>query len=113
MKITIIMLLYRLQCNPSLLGIFYINDDLFFRLLESVTMSELVDRYIDSIKTSVDDPWKYKGLVLKNGLNVLLIKDPDTEYSAASLSLAVGMFEITHNLIISIIDTIFIILYDI
>jgi len=42
------------------------------------------------VKKSISDLREYRGLELKNGLNVLLISDPDTDNSAASLSVAVG-----------------------
>ncbi|KAL5237826.1 hypothetical protein ACI65C_005236 [Semiaphis heraclei] len=42
------------------------------------------------VKKSKTDLREYRGLELKNGLNVLLISDPDTDISAASLSVAVG-----------------------
>lgn len=60
-------------------------------------MSDMVERYVNNIRRPINDPWFYKGLVLKNGLTVLLISDPNTEYSAASLTVAAGMFEIIYN----------------
>jgi len=37
----------------------------------------------------------YRGLELKNGLKVLLISDPTTDKSSASLNVHVGQFYIT------------------
>lgn len=53
-------------------------------------MSEKVERRVDDIEKSACDSRKYRGLVLKNGLTAMLISDPDTDNSAASLSVAVG-----------------------
>lgn len=55
-------------------------------------MSEKVERRIDDIDKSIGDSRVYRGLVMKNGLIALLISDPDTDKSAASLSVAVGKF---------------------
>lgn len=54
--------------------------------------SDKIQRTIDNIEKSVGDSRIYRGLVLKNGLTALLISDPDTDKSAASLSVAVGRF---------------------
>lgn len=54
------------------------------------TMTDKVERRVDDIEKSVGDSRVYRGLVLKNGLTALLISDPDTDKSAASLSVAVG-----------------------
>lgn len=53
-------------------------------------MSAKVKQRIDNIEKSIGDSRIYRGLVLNNGLTVLLISDPDTDKSAASLSVAVG-----------------------
>ncbi|VVC34289.1 Hypothetical protein CINCED_3A004705 [Cinara cedri] len=53
-------------------------------------MSDLVEQRIDDIEKSIGDSRVYRGLVLKNGLTALLVSDPDTDKSAASLSVAVG-----------------------
>jgi len=42
------------------------------------------------VRKSVKDLRDYRALKLKNGLKVLLISDPDTDKSAASLAVAVG-----------------------
>lgn len=55
-------------------------------------MSEKVEKRIDDIEKSIGDSRIYRGLVMKNGLTALLISDPDTDKSAASLSVAVGKF---------------------
>ncbi|XP_050542253.1 insulin-degrading enzyme isoform X2 [Daktulosphaira vitifoliae] len=54
------------------------------------TMSDKVEKRIENIEKSIGDSRLYRGLVLKNGLTALLISDPDTDKSAASLSVAVG-----------------------
>jgi hypothetical protein len=64
----------------------------FFSSLKSLAMSEKVEKRIDDIEKSIGDSRIYRGLVMKNGLTALLISDPDTDKSAASLSVAVGKF---------------------
>jgi len=64
----------------------------FFSPLKSSAMSEKVESRIDDIEKSIGDSRIYRGLVMKNGLTALLISDPDTDKSAASLSVAVGKF---------------------
>lgn len=59
---------------------------------KALAMSDQVERRIDDIAKSVGDSRVYRGLILKNGLTALLISDPDTDKSAASLSVAVGKF---------------------
>jgi len=53
-------------------------------------MTDKVEQRIDNIQKSIGDSRIYRGLVLRNGLTALLISDPDTDKSAASLSVAVG-----------------------
>ncbi|XP_050431882.1 insulin-degrading enzyme isoform X2 [Adelges cooleyi] len=53
-------------------------------------MSDKVEKRIENIEKSIGDSRVYRGLKLKNGLTALLISDPDTDKSAASLSVAVG-----------------------
>lgn len=48
-----------------------------------------VCRY-ENITKSEDDDRLYRGLELENGMRVLLVSDPSTERSAASLSVGVG-----------------------
>lgn len=55
-----------------------------------LAMSDKVEKRIENIEKSIGDSRLYRGLVLKNGLTALLISDPDTDKSAASLSVAVG-----------------------
>lgn len=61
-------------------------------------MSDKVERRIDNIDKSIGDSRIYRGLVMKNGLTALLISDPDTDKSAASLSVAVGSLSEPKNL---------------
>lgn len=56
----------------------------------STMADDKVQRRVDDIEKSVGDSRVYRGLVLKNGLTALLVSDPDTDKSAASLSVAVG-----------------------
>ena len=52
--------------------------------------SESIVKSFDNIVQSRLDKRKYRGLLLKNGLKCLLISDPLTEESAASLDVNVG-----------------------
>ncbi|KAF0751792.1 Uncharacterized protein FWK35_00013743 [Aphis craccivora] len=53
-------------------------------------MSEPIKQRYDDIRKSSSDSRNYRGLKLSNDLTVLLINDPNTDISAASLSVAVG-----------------------
>jgi len=53
-------------------------------------MSEPIKQRYDDIRKSLCDSRNYRGLKLSNDLTVLLINDPNTDISAASLSVAVG-----------------------
>lgn len=44
----------------------------------------------ENIKKSIQDKRLYRGLTLSNGLRALLISDPTTDKSAASLAVNVG-----------------------
>lgn len=58
----------------------------------SATMS--VIKTIDRIVKPESDDRQYRGLVLNNGLKVLLISDPNTDISAAALEVNAGsMYE--------------------
>ncbi|CAG2171463.1 unnamed protein product, partial [Oppiella nova] len=52
-------------------------------------MYQQAESYENIIK-SVGDKREYKGLVLRNGLKVLLISDVEADKSAAALDVAVG-----------------------
>lgn len=56
----------------------------------SMMADDKVGRRVSDIEKSAGDSRVYRGLVLKNGLTALLISDPETDKSAASLSVAVG-----------------------
>lgn len=47
-------------------------------------------KYVTDIHKSQEDKRSYKALELKNHLRVLLVSDPDTDKSAASLRVSVG-----------------------
>lgn len=49
----------------------------------------ILEKY-DQIRKPLEDKRDYLGLKLKNNLKVLLISDPETDISAASLSVHVG-----------------------
>jgi insulysin len=53
-------------------------------------MSGPVKHRFDNIKKSPSDQRNYRGLKLNNDLTILLINDPNTNVSAASLSVAIG-----------------------
>lgn len=54
----------------------------------------------DNIIKSPNDKKDYRGLILHNKLKVLLISDPTTDKSAASLDVNVGELNETYHLII-------------
>ena len=54
--------------------------------------NEKVKEYFNNIKKGSSDTWEYKGLILDNRMKILLISDPTTDKSAASLDVHVGMF---------------------
>ncbi|XP_025418538.1 insulin-degrading enzyme-like isoform X2 [Sipha flava] len=68
-------------------GCYYYTQQNYYK---NPAMSEKVEQRIDDIEKSLGDSRIYRGLILKNGLTALLISDPDTDKSAASLSVAVG-----------------------
>ncbi|XP_026833292.1 insulin-degrading enzyme isoform X2 [Drosophila erecta] len=53
---------------------------------------------LNNIEKSLQDTRDYRGLQLENGLKVLLISDPNTEFSAAALSVQVGHMSDPTNL---------------
>ena len=46
----------------------------------------------NNITKPTEDTRSYRGLTLQNGLSALLISDPETDNSAAALSVHVGSF---------------------
>lgn len=50
---------------------------------------DIVKQY-DNIIKSPEDKREYRGLLLKNGLKILLISDPKTDRSAAAMDVNVG-----------------------
>ena len=63
--------------------------------MASASASPKIAKIVDSITKSPEDMRIYRGLELKNGLKVLLISDPTTDKSSASLNVHVGQFYIT------------------
>ena len=69
------------------------KKDCFFEKLREV--DESLDgpsevRIFNNIDRSPNDERQYRGLILKNGLRVMLISDPDAVKCAASLDVNVG-----------------------
>ncbi|VDN07645.1 unnamed protein product [Thelazia callipaeda] len=54
------------------------------------TSTDVITKRFDNIIKSQEDKREYRGLELKNGLRFLLISDPKTDKSAASLDVNVG-----------------------
>lgn len=46
----------------------------------------------DNVVKSVEDKRNYRGLLLQNDLQVLLISDPTTDKSAAAMDVNIGMW---------------------
>lgn len=55
-----------------------------------MTQSGDILMQFDGIIKSEEDKRQYRGLMLKNGLKVLLISDPETDRSAAAMDINVG-----------------------
>jgi hypothetical protein len=80
--------------------------------MDQATKCQFIEptRYDNIIKSS-NDKRDYRGLILHNKLKVLLVSDPTTHKSAASLDVNVGkLFKLFFNTIIIIIILIIIIL---
>ncbi len=52
--------------------------------------SDFINKSYDNVIKSLGDKRDYKGLILNNGLKVLLISDPETDKSAAALDVNIG-----------------------
>lgn len=52
---------------------------------------DYVQRRFDKITKSQNDKRDYRGLILRNQMKILLISDPTTDKSAASLNVQIGM----------------------
>jgi len=60
-------------------------------MMSEVSVSLKVNKVIDNIVKSPEDARLYRGLELKNGMKILLISDPTTDKSAASLDVHIGI----------------------
>ena len=58
--------------------------------MSSVAVRSEVEKVIDNIVKSPEDTRLYRGLLLKNGMNILLISDVTTDKSAAALDVHIG-----------------------
>lgn len=56
----------------------------------STAFSKFIAVQTDNITASQEDKRVYRGLILQNGIKVLLISDPTTDKSAAALDVNVG-----------------------
>lgn len=52
----------------------------------------------ESITKSAADTRKYRGLELNNGMKILLISDPDTDKSSASMDVHIGKLDLEFSL---------------
>ncbi len=59
----------------------------------STEIATTTGRATEPVYRSPNDERQYRALTLENGLRVLLVSDPDTDKSAASLSVRVGSFQ--------------------
>lgn len=66
------------------------NSRSFLCTMAAASASLKIAKVVDSIVKSPEDARLYRGLELKNGLKVLLISDPTTDKSSASLNVHVG-----------------------
>lgn len=58
--------------------------------------SHVTERY-ENISKPLNDKRSYRGLTLRNKMKVLLISDPTSQKSAASMSVGVGEFHFQIN----------------
>jgi insulysin len=56
----------------------------------TIAIAKLLPTRFDEISKSQQDSKNYRGLILENGIKVMLISDPTTEKSAACLCVEVG-----------------------
>lgn len=63
----------------------------------------ITQRWEEDIVRSCEDKRLYRYLKLKNSLKVLLISDPTTDKSAASLDVHIGVYELVLNETLNII----------
>uniref|UniRef100_A0A915KSI1 Uncharacterized protein n=1 Tax=Romanomermis culicivorax TaxID=13658 RepID=A0A915KSI1_ROMCU len=62
-----------------------------YKNIENSNLDDNVLKIVDNItKSPFDIDRKYRGLVLKNGLKVVLVSDSQTNFSAAALTVAIG-----------------------
>ena len=82
--------------NGHLLGFCSYSELYFFR---SAMASSLISQQHNLIIKSPEDKREYRGLLLKNGMKVLLISDPTTDKSSAAMDVNIGKFFFkTYNL---------------
>jgi hypothetical protein len=74
----------------TLLFGFFSNSNIPYDIVNSVSIPSYGDEYFHK---SPNDPRIYKSLLLPNDLEVLLISDPQTDKSSASLSVNVGAWQ--------------------
>lgn len=71
---------------------------------DEASTSNIIRKY-DNIIKSPKDQRLYRGLILTNKMKVLLISDPSTKKSAASMAVGVGTFHFKTSLKIKCKDT--------
>lgn len=60
--------------------------------LDELDGADIPTQIFDNIQKAGFDDREYRGVILSNGLRVMLISDPSTDLSAASLSVACGSY---------------------
>ncbi|XP_033106697.1 insulin-degrading enzyme-like [Anneissia japonica] len=68
------------------------------RILSSVAMHPNIERKYNDIVKSAEDKRLYRGLLLKNGMKILMISDPTTEKAAAAMDIHIGSLSDPWNL---------------
>lgn len=79
---------FNAQAHQRLVSNYESSRKLFKRTAEASTNK--VATRVENIEKSKNDQRSYRGIVLKNGLNALLISDPSSVTAAVSMSVAVG-----------------------
>lgn len=75
-----------LRCHFSSLGSLHTKS----KMSETTVHKNGVLRRVDKIIKSAQDKRNYRGLELANHMKVLLVSDPETDKSAASMDVNIG-----------------------
>ena len=72
-----------------------------YRFLSSMALPAGIKNVTDDIIKSEEDKRLYRGLELNNGMKILLISDPTTDKSSASMDVNIGNLVLLISLLFS------------